>query len=643
MGNKALVPLELYTSGSNPTVPTPPEGAIYYNSTSNEIRMYSGTTWYASVNTETAQTVGGAKTFTSAITAPSLTVSDANYDTYFDPNTIGIFVTGGADSGASWDVGTTSSRMWMRMRPVSATAGSQTRGTWIRLGTNRWTGAASAAEDVEMWGRRVSDTAGDYKFALDFASVEKFSVDSTGVVASSSYYLAPAATTSIPSIRLPHGAAPSSPTNGDIWTTTAGMYVRINGSTIGPLSSGGGTPASTVTTLDGLQSAVVGTGTNYARDDHKHAITNLVDLSSAQTIGGAKVFQTTSGAPVTIDQYSSNSGPFLKVRTSGGAQLFGVNESVGAASVTVGTELGAQGGLQIYGSTSGLLNLQGNQADAGNTTRDAPDLRFTPQYWNGSTTVQSAVTIRADQAAAAADSTDLLFLSARNVTIQGPRLKMTGVTGATTVTRWVGGTTGSAPASGTHEAGDFVVTTNGKIFICTTGGSPGTWAEVGGSGSSPLTTKGDLYTYTTTNARLAVGSTNGMALVVDSAAASGLKWLENAIPIVLSVSGALSVATGVSRVGVEGSYTILGVRARVDTAPTGTSIKVDVNKNGTTIFSTQTNRPDIAVSTNASSYVTNMNTTTMASGDYFTIDVDQVGSTVAGSHLTVTIWVQRTG
>jgi hypothetical protein len=48
--------------------------------------------------------------------------------------------------------------------------------------------------------------------------------------------VAPTATTSIPSIRLPHGAAPTSPTNGDMWTTTAGLYVRINGATVGPLT-----------------------------------------------------------------------------------------------------------------------------------------------------------------------------------------------------------------------------------------------------------------------------------------------------------------------------------------------------------------------------------------------------------------------
>lgn len=44
-------------------------------------------------------------------------------------------------------------------------------------------------------------------------------------------------TTSSAGLRLPHGAAPTSPVNGDIWTTTAGLYVRINGATVGPLTA----------------------------------------------------------------------------------------------------------------------------------------------------------------------------------------------------------------------------------------------------------------------------------------------------------------------------------------------------------------------------------------------------------------------
>ena len=34
-----------------------------------------------------------------------------------------------------------------------------------------------------------------------------------------------ATTTSDASINVPHGTAPSSPNDGDVWTTTAGMFV----------------------------------------------------------------------------------------------------------------------------------------------------------------------------------------------------------------------------------------------------------------------------------------------------------------------------------------------------------------------------------------------------------------------------------
>ncbi|KPU45824.1 hypothetical protein OXPF_06130 [Oxobacter pfennigii] len=32
-------------------------------------------------------------------------------------------------------------------------------------------------------------------------------------------------------LSIPHGAAPASPVNGDMWTTTSGLYLRLNGTT----------------------------------------------------------------------------------------------------------------------------------------------------------------------------------------------------------------------------------------------------------------------------------------------------------------------------------------------------------------------------------------------------------------------------
>lgn len=48
--------------------------------------------------------------------------------------------------------------------------------------------------------------------------------------------LTKASASGVAGFRVPHGAAPSSPVDGDIWTTTAGLFVRVNGSTVGPLS-----------------------------------------------------------------------------------------------------------------------------------------------------------------------------------------------------------------------------------------------------------------------------------------------------------------------------------------------------------------------------------------------------------------------
>lgn len=85
------------------------------------------------------------------------------------------------------------------------------------------------------------------------------------------------------------------------------------------------------------------------------------------------------------------------------------------------------------------------------------------------------------------------------------------------------------------------------------------------------------------------------------------------------------------------TLTISSVRASVGTAPTGTSLIADVRKNGTSIWATTTaNKPTIAVSTNTILRTT-FDTTTVLNGDYLTVDVTQIGSTVPGSDLTVQI------
>jgi hypothetical protein len=96
------------------------------------------------------------------------------------------------------------------------------------------------------------------------------------------------------------------------------------------------------------------------------------------------------------------------------------------------------------------------------------------------------------------------------------------------------------------------------------------WVAIGG-GSSPLTTKGDLYTYSTTDARLAVGA-NGTTLVADSAETTGLKWATPAAGgglTLLSTTTCSGAATTVS--SISGSYKHLFIEIYGVTWDTGES------------------------------------------------------------------------
>jgi hypothetical protein len=88
------------------------------------------------------------------------------------------------------------------------------------------------------------------------------------------------------------------------------------------------------------------------------------------------------------------------------------------------------------------------------------------------------------------------------------------------------------------------------------------------------------------------------------------------------------------------SMTIVKAYAYVKTAPTGASIIIDINKNSTSIWNTnQANRLTIAAAANSGTQ-TSFDTTALSEGDVLTLDIDQIGSTVAGDALTIVLKCQ---
>lgn len=93
-------------------------------------------------------------------------------------------------------------------------------------------------------------------------------------------------TTGAAGFNLPHGTAPISPVNGDVWSTTAGLFARVNGSTVGPFISTGSAP---VTSVFGRSGAVVAVTNDYSFSQISGSVAaTQLPNPSATTLGGVK-------------------------------------------------------------------------------------------------------------------------------------------------------------------------------------------------------------------------------------------------------------------------------------------------------------------------------------------------------------------
>jgi hypothetical protein len=119
-----------------------------------------------------------------------------------------------------------------------------------------------------------------------------------------------------------------------------------------------------------------------------------------------------------------------------------------------------------------------------------------------------------------------------------------------------------------------------------------------------------------------------------------LDILDAQAPKVLAVAcsdetTALTVGTAKVTFRMPHAFTLTAVRASVTTAPTGSTLIVDINEGGTTILSTKLSiDASEKTSTTAATPVV-ISDTALADDAEITIDIDQIGSTIAGAGLKV--------
>lgn len=85
------------------------------------------------------------------------------------------------------------------------------------------------------------------------------------------------------------------------------------------------------------------------------------------------------------------------------------------------------------------------------------------------------------------------------------------------------------------------------------------------------------------------------------------------------------------------AMTLTGVRASVTTAPTGSVLTVDINEGGSTILSTKLTIDATEKTSTTAATAAVISDSSLADDAEITIDIDGVGSTVAGAGLKVTL------
>jgi hypothetical protein len=239
------------------------------------------------------------------------------------------------------------------------------------------------------------------------------------------------------------------------------------------VSSGSGTTISW-NAVTGAISYKLYRGTSSSGEAGYYATTatSVVNADTVTLTGTSAPPTSTVGSGIAVyswkNQLSGTTSNPLTVYSSSGSAIFYVN-GYGNTGMT--------SGAAISGQINGGSTLSSLYVTPGNNVRGV--LVVAPN----NTTTSNMIEVQSSSNTPVAyvdHSGDITSVA----TITGQVVTSSGLTGATAASRYVGGTTSGAPTSGTFNLGDFVIDQTGKVWVCTTAGTPGTWSQASGSGAT---------------------------------------------------------------------------------------------------------------------------------------------------------------
>lgn len=155
------------------------------------------------------------------------------------------------------------------------------------------------------------------------------------------------------------------------------------------------------------------------------------------------------------------------------------------------------------------------------------------------------------------------------------------------------------------------------------------WVVAGGGGSGIVET-------IVAGTGITVDDTDPANPVVSATGGGGGGSTTTAIPIAVSdETTALTTGTAKVTFRMPFAFTLTAVRASVTTAPTGSVLTVDINEGGSSILSTKLTIDASEKTSTTAATPAVISDTALADDAEITIDIDTVGSTVAGAGLKV--------